>query len=58
MTKPAPVTQAQITRAIRAAMKAGLRVRGIDPANGMILTSEADAPERPEDRVNRWDDDD
>jgi hypothetical protein len=43
MTKPASATQAQINRAIRAAVKAGLRVSGIAP-NGTVLIDSSDSP--------------
>jgi pyrimidine deaminase RibD-like protein len=37
MTKAATVTEAQISRAIRAAQKNGLRVKAINPSDGTII---------------------
>lgn len=41
-------TQAQITRAITAAQKAGLPVYGVDAARGVVLTYRPDRDEAPE----------
>jgi hypothetical protein len=42
MTKTATVTEAQISRAIRAAHKNGLRIKAINPSDGTIVV-ESDA---------------
>jgi len=44
MTKPLPFTQANITRAVSAARKAGLRVVSIDAKTGVIQVAENTAP--------------
>lgn len=53
MTKPATATQAQISRAIKAATKAGLRVKGISPDGTVLVDSGEEslkiAPEGKED---------
>jgi hypothetical protein len=61
MTKPVTVTEAQITRAIRAAQKTGLGIKNvkINPLDGIIIVECNDAipitPETPSD--DKWADD-
>ena len=62
MTKPLPFTQAALTCAIKAAMKAGLRVMGVRP-DGTVLVQNADQPLEPvrdwtptADPPSKWDD--
>ena len=43
MTRALPFTQAGLRRAIKAARKAGLRVKGIAP-DGTVLVSDGDNP--------------
>ena len=43
MTKPALATQAQVKRNIKAALNAGLRVRGIAP-DGTVLLADGGGP--------------
>jgi hypothetical protein len=60
VTKPLPFTQAILSRAIKAAQKAGLRVTGIRP-DGTLLVQNADQPLEPlrdptADPPSKWDD--
>lgn len=61
MTERLPFTQARIERAVKAARKLGLRVKGIRP-DGTVEVEESDAPIVPEAPAqqnapaNSWDD--
>jgi hypothetical protein len=57
MTKPAVATQAQIERAIRAAMRSGLRVTAIRSDGTVIVESDLPDTKPTEDDDNKWMDD-
>jgi len=59
VTKPATATEAQIKRAIRAAISCGLRVKGV-AIDGTVLVDSEEEPtkiEKPEPFARKWLDD-